>query len=113
MKDAALANDVITYFDKNGKVLPEDADPKLYDGHPRNARTNSYVFRLARELNIPLMDIVHNAGYTPAKYLSRLGLKTMQERGRVQPGMIADLVLFNPETIRDNADMVTGNRVTG
>ena len=112
MKDTALANDVITFFDKNGKVLPEDADPKLYGGHPRNARTNSYVFHLARELNIPLMDIVHNAGYTPAKYFSMLGLKAMQERGRVQPGMIADLTLFNPDTIKDNADMVIGNRAT-
>ena len=110
MKDTALANDVITFFDEDGKVLPEDADPAIYGGHPRNARTNSYVFRLARELGIPLMDIVHNAGYTPARYLSMLGLKAMQERGRVQPGMIADLTLFDPETIADNADMVIGNR---
>ncbi|MDJ0958085.1 MAG: hypothetical protein QNI91_14555 [Arenicellales bacterium] len=110
MKDTALANDVITFFDVDGNVLPEDADLSRYGGHPRNARTNSYVFRLARELGIPLMDIVHNASYTPAKYFSMLGLKGMQERGRMQEGMIADIVVFNPDTIHDRADMILGNR---
>ncbi len=112
MKDVAIGNDVITYFDKDGNVLPEDADPSLYGGHPRNARSYSYVFRLARELGIPLMNIVNNASYTPAKYLSRLGLKSMQERGRMQEGMIADITIFDPETIADNADMKIGNRAS-
>ena len=112
MKDTALANDVITFFDVDGNTMAEDADPRDYGGHPRNARTNSYVFRLARELGIPLMDIVHNASYTPAKYFSMLGLKSMQERGRMQEGMIADIVIFNPDTIHDRADMVIGNRAS-
>jgi N-acyl-D-amino-acid deacylase len=112
MKDTAIANDVITYFDENGEVLPEDADAALYGGHPRNARSYSYVFRLARELGIPLMDVVHNASYTPAKYLSRLGLKDIQERGRMQEGMIADITIFDPDLIHDNADMQIGNRAT-
>ena len=112
MKDTAIANDVVTFFDDNGEVLPEDADYADYGGHPRNARSYSYVFRLAREQGVPLMDIVHNAGYTPAKYLSRLGLQSMQERGRIQPGMIADITIFDPETIQDGADMKIGNRAT-
>lgn len=112
MKDTAIANDVVTFFDENGEVLAEDADPEAYGGHPRNARSYSYVFRLAREQGIPLMNIVHNASYTPAKYLSRLGLKSMQERGRMQEGMIADITIFDPETIHDRADMVIGNRAT-
>ena len=112
MKDTAIANDVITFFDENGETLAEDADPASYGGHPRNARSYSYVFRLARELGIPLMDIVHNASYTPAKYFSMLGLQGMQRRGRLQPGMVADIVIFNPETIHDGADMVIGNRAT-
>jgi N-acyl-D-amino-acid deacylase len=110
MKDAAIANDVVTYFDENGEILPEDADLSLYGGHPRNARSYSYVLRLARDLGIPLMDIVHNASYTPAKYFSKLGLKGMQERGRMQEGMIADITIFNPDTVADNADMKIGNR---
>jgi len=58
------------------------------------------------------MDIVHNASYTPAKYFSQLGLKGMQERGRMQEGMIADITIFNPDTVADNADMKIGNRAT-
>jgi N-acyl-D-amino-acid deacylase len=112
MKDAAIANDVVTYFDENGEILPENADLSLYGGHPRNARSYSYVLRLARDLGIPLMDIVHNASYTPAKYFSQLGLKGMQERGRMQEGMIADITIFNPDTVADNADMKIGNRAT-
>lgn len=110
MKNTALANDIITYFKPDGKVLPEDADPSEYGGHPRNAMTYSWALRQAREKNIPLMEMVNNAGYIPAKYLSRLGLKAMQERGRVQPGMIADLTLFNPMTVRDIASMKAGER---
>ena len=110
MKDTALANDVMTYVTPEGKLLPEDADPSEYGGHPRNARTYSYVFRMAREQGVPLMDIVHNASYTPAKYLSRLGLKAMQERGRLQPGMVADIVILDPENFSDSATMKQGER---
>ena len=31
------------------------------------------------------------------------GLKAMQERGRIQKGMVADIVVFDPETFRDNS----------
>ena len=68
------------------------------------------IFREAREQGIPLMDIVNNASYIPAKYFSRLGLEAMQERGRVQPGMIADITIFNPETIAETSTMKAGTR---
>ncbi len=32
----------------------------------------------------------------------------MQERGRLQKGMIADIVIFNPETVTENADYKVG-----
>ena len=110
MKDIAIANDVITYFDKNGKVLPADAKPSEYGGHPRNSGTYGIVFREAREQKIPLMNIVNNASYIPAKYFSMLGLKPMQERGRMQEGMIADITIFNPETIAETSSMKAGER---
>jgi len=37
-----------------------------------------------------------------------MGLKSMQERGRLQPGMVADLTIFNPETVTDNATYEKG-----
>jgi len=110
MKDIALANDVVTYFTEDGKVLPEDADPSEYGGHPRNARTYSYIFRLAREQGLPTMHTLYNAAYTPAKYFSRLGLEAMQRRGRLQPGMIADITIFHPKQITDRASLKIGQR---
>jgi len=110
MKDTALANDVVTYFDPEGNLLSEDADPTEYGGHPRNARTYSVTFRRAREQGIPLMDIVHNVSYTPAKYFSMLGLEALQERGRLQPGMIADITIFHPDEIHDRSTLKQGER---
>jgi hypothetical protein len=34
----------------------------------------------------------------------------MQERGRLQPGMIADITIFNPDTIADTSTMKIGER---
>ena len=110
MKDIAIANDSIAYYDKDGKLLPIEADFSKYGGHPRNAGTYGIVFREAREQGIPLMDIVNNASYIPAKYFAQVGLKAMQERGRMQEGMIADITIFNPDTIAETATYMAGMR---
>lgn len=107
MKDIAIANDIVAYL-VDGEPLPITADFKEYGGHPRNAGTYGIVFREAREQNIPLMDIVNNASYIPAKYFSKVGLKAMQERGRMQEGMIADITIFNPDTITETSSMKKG-----
>jgi N-acyl-D-glutamate deacylase len=36
------------------------------------------------------------------------GLKAMQERGRIQAGMVADIVVFDPETFTDNSTYEKG-----
>lgn len=110
MKNIAIASDAIAYYDKNGELLLLDADPSEYGGHPRNAHTSSIIFQEAREQDIPLMDIVNNAAYIPAKYFSKVGLKALQERGRMQEGMIADIAMFNPETIGPASTMKEGER---
>jgi len=110
MKNIAIANDSIAYYAPGGKVLPIDADPSEYGGHPRNAATYGIIFREAREQGIPLMDIVNNASYIPAKYFSLVGLEAMQLRGRVQPGMVADITIFDPDTIAETSTMKQGER---
>ena len=107
MKDIAIANDIVGYL-VDGEPLPIEADFREYGGHPRNAGTYGIVFREAREQGIPLMEIVNNASYIPAKYFSRVGLQAMQERGRMQEGMIADITIFNPETITETSSMKKG-----
>ena len=49
------------------------------------------------------MNVLSQASYVSAKHLGDMGLKGMQERGRVQKGMVADLVVFDPETVTDNS----------
>jgi N-acyl-D-glutamate deacylase len=37
-----------------------------------------------------------------------MGLKAMQGRGRMQKGMVADITIFDPETVTDNATYEKG-----
>ena len=81
-----------------------------YQGHPRTAGTRAKVLRLGRENGVPLMFSIAQMAYWPAKHLGDAGLKAMQQRGRVQEGMIADITIFNPETVTDNATYKSGEQ---
>jgi N-acyl-D-glutamate deacylase len=76
--------------------------------HPRFAGSFAKVLRIARENNIPLMQAVAMTSYNYAKPLGNMGLKAMQERGRLQEGMVADITLFDPKTVADNATYEKG-----
>ena len=47
---------------------------------------------------------------SPAKYFSKVGLKAMQDRGRMQEGKIADITIFNPDTVAETSSMKEGER---
>jgi len=76
--------------------------------HPRFSGSFAKVLRLARENNIPLMQAVSMTSYNYAKPLGDMGLKAMQVRGRMQEGMVADITIFNAETVTDNATYAKG-----
>lgn len=76
--------------------------------HPRFSGSFAKVLRIARENSIPLMQAVAMTSYNYAKPLGDMGLKAMQERGRIQEGMIADITIFDPETVTDNATYEKG-----
>ena len=82
---------------------------ELGNMHPRGAGARAASVRLARENDIPLMQIMAILSYNAAKYLGDTGLKAMQERGRIQEGMIADIVVFHPEKFTDNATYQNGS----
>lgn len=69
--------------------------------HPRTAGSHGKSLRLARDAGIPLMQVLASFSYNPARYLGDTGLKAMQERGRVQEGMIADITIFDAEAVTD------------
>jgi len=82
---------------------------QLGNMHPRGAGARGASVRFARENDIPLMQIMAILSYNAAKHLGDTGLKAMQERGRLQKGMIADIVVFHPEEFKDNSTYTSGS----
>ncbi len=76
--------------------------------HPRTAGARGATIRLGRENNIPMMQLVSILSYNAAKHLGETGLTFFQERGRMQNGMVADIVVFDPETFTDNSTYQQG-----
>jgi len=103
-----LASDAMAGVGADGKLLPWDADWSEYRGHPRTAGTRGTAFRMARERGVPLMFTIAQASYWVAKHLGDTGLKSMQDRGRVQIGKVADLTIFDPNTITENSGFKVG-----
>jgi len=93
-----------------GEPASFDEPFETYAGHPRSAGTRGKSFRIARANGVPLMRVIANAAYYPAKHLGDAGLEAMQKRGRMQEGMVADIVVFDPETITDNATYKNGEQ---
>jgi cytosine/adenosine deaminase-related metal-dependent hydrolase len=87
-----------------------DTPYEEYAGHPRTTGTRGKAFRLARENDIPLMHMIANASYYPALHLGDAGLASMKVRGRMQEGMVADITIFDPEKITDNATYKAGEQ---
>jgi len=80
--------------------------------HPRLAGTHGTCLRIAREHSIPLMQALAASSYNPAKYLGDTGLEAMKVRGRLQKGMIADITILDPKTVKDNATYAKGTLPT-
>ena len=74
-------------------------DGSLRDRHPRGAGTFPRVLgRYVREQGLlTLESAIHRMTALPAEHMG------FAERGVIAPGMMADLVLFNPDTVIDRA----------
>ena len=83
--------------------IPFDA----VQGHPRGAGTHAKVLRLSRDENlIPLMLAISKMTYMQAAYLVENGVASMASKGRIQIGADADITIFDPQTVTDNATML-------
>ncbi|WP_271711550.1 amidohydrolase family protein [Marinigracilibium pacificum] len=99
-----LASDAMFAAPGGWDQLPWDTKYEdLSNTHPRVAGTRGKALRIARENNIPLMQIIAIASYNNAKYLGETGLEAMKVRGRMQEGMVADITIFDPVNVTDNA----------
>ena len=94
--------------DFEGTLLNWDDPYEAYNGHPRTAGTHALTLRFGREYDVPLMHMLAQNSYWSAKHLGDAGIEAMQVRGRMQEGMVADITIFNPETVTDNAGYKVG-----
>jgi N-acyl-D-aspartate/D-glutamate deacylase len=104
----SIVNDSFSMFDAEGNFMPVETAYEDYVGHPRIAGSRGKCLRIAREDKIPLMLVVNNAGAFPAKMLCASGVEQMCVRGKIQPGMIADITIFDPKTVKENSDYAPG-----
>jgi N-acyl-D-glutamate deacylase len=103
-----IASDAMAGVGADGKLLPWDADWSEYRGHPRTSGSHGTCFRLGREQGVPLMFTIAQASYWSAKHLGDSGLEAMKQRGRIQVGKIADITIFDPNTIKENSSFKVG-----
>ncbi|AQQ66338.1 aminoacylase [Microbulbifer agarilyticus] len=87
-----------------------DLDWSEYQGHPRTGGTRAKVIRLGREQGVPLMFSLAQMSYWPAYHLGKAGLESMKVRGRMQEGMVADIVVFDPLKTRETSTYKAGEQ---
>jgi N-acyl-D-aspartate/D-glutamate deacylase len=63
---------------------------------------------MAREAGVPLMFTLSQLSYWPALHLGDTGLESMQVRGRMQEGMVADIVVFDPDYVAEGSSYEGG-----
>ncbi|MEX0286504.1 MAG: amidohydrolase family protein [Paracoccaceae bacterium] len=105
-----ISGDGMMGLDVEGNQLSWDSAYEDYAGHPRSAGSHALVLRMAREADVPLMLTLTQLSYIHAKRLGDTGLRAMQIRGRMQEGMVADITIFDPETVTENATYTLGQQ---
>ena len=93
-------------------IVASDGIPFFYGpAHPRGAGTYSRVLgQYVRDKGaLSLMDAVRKMTLLPAQRLEAMSSQ-MRKRGRVRTGAVADVTVFDPETVLDQATYTEGDR---
>ncbi len=107
---ATVGSDGMPTTDADGNDLTWDHPYSAFVGHPRTAGSHARVLRLGREQGVDLMQTLRQLSYWSALHLGNAGIESMQVRGRIQEGAVADITVFDPETVTDNATHERGRQ---
>ena len=103
-----VGSDGTPFSAPDGSLPGWDAEYGSGNGHPRSAGTHAKVLRMVREQNvIPLMEAIAKMSYLPAKFIEDM-VPDMKLRGRIKPGAVADITIFDPATVTDNSSFDQG-----
>ena len=98
-----VGSDAMPYEFKDGYTGGWDQAYGEGNGHARGAGTHARILRMARENDdISLMYALSKMTYQPAAFIED-HVPQMKVRGRLQEGSAADITIFDPETVTDNA----------
>lgn len=108
-----IASDALVYQEKGTGRLVEHFNANLDElsAHPRTTGAHARVLRLNREENLmSWSEVLAKLSLYQAQFLQENGVPQMRYKGRIQQGMDADITIFDPETVRDNATLETPAR---
>ena len=98
-----VGSDAMPYQFEDGFTGDWDKPFGIGNGHARGAGTHARILRMARENgDISLMSVLSKMTYQPAAFIEDQ-VPQMKIRGRLQEGSAADITVFNPDTVTDNA----------
>lgn len=107
-----LGSDAFPYtvIETGEGALDWDTPYDAVNGHPRGGGSHARLLAWTREkkVDIPLSLAVSKMTYMIADFLENNGVPQMADKGRVQEGKDADIVIFDPKTVTDNGTMAKG-----
>ncbi len=112
----AIASDAMPWMAKTTGMPMADDDTtwpldKEVFSHPRSAGTYTKLLsHYVRERKVlTLSEAIEKASLIPARILGKT-VEQMKRKGRIQQGMDADIIVFDPATVKDKATFTAPNQ---